>query len=473
MTKHPMTYHDECGAQGYREPESVASTFRRRTSCPCIMLLVALLAWAWEPAVRPVIACNIPVFRYALERWRPDPFDAVVFHRGPLSDEHRALVEKWRNRSIDALGRDDPMNEPVNFEIAVVDLEGNTVPKEMQLLWDRFVKDQKTEPTLPLVVFRAPGDPRRPLIALHGPLSDETWRDASDSPVRRELRQRLLGGHSLVWLVVPGRNDEEYARVRKLLDERLPALQKEIELPEGIGTDGFDLLTEVPLEIKFSTLTLNRDDKAERSLLTLLQAHFPPLSDLDQTVLLPVFGCGRVLDAIVGQDIDADVLTDASQFLCGACSCQVKNLNPGFDLLVAGDWDALLALAGKPEVAAVQRAKPLTAPAEPKYVAIPGKSSAAKATDAGAADQVALARRVEPTGSAQPSISASTSPPPSDGANDALPPTYGMSRANRDQPERWPVSITTMMIVIGSIAVVMMVSRTMERRRRTSAAQEH
>ena len=29
-------------------------------------------------------ACNVPVFRYALERWAADHFEVVIFHRGPL-----------------------------------------------------------------------------------------------------------------------------------------------------------------------------------------------------------------------------------------------------------------------------------------------------------------------------------------------------------------------------------------------------
>ncbi|HUQ72324.1 MAG TPA: hypothetical protein VM165_22550, partial [Planctomycetaceae bacterium] len=32
-------------------------------------------------------ACNVPVFRYALEHWRPDPYRLTVLHRGPLDDD--------------------------------------------------------------------------------------------------------------------------------------------------------------------------------------------------------------------------------------------------------------------------------------------------------------------------------------------------------------------------------------------------
>ena len=426
---------------------------------------IALIVVCGGLCATQVHACNIPVFRYALERWRPDPFDAVVFHRGPLSEDQRALVEKWRQRSIDAFGRDETEVEPANFEIAMADLDGGEMPKDLQLLWDKFKKNSTAEPTLPWIVFRAPGDPRKPLVALHGPLTDDFWAAACDSPVRREVRQRLLAGHAVVWLLVPGTNVAENERLQKLLAERLPALEEEIDLPEGIGADGFDLLSDVPLQIKFSALTIDRDAQAEQSLLALLQAHFPLLADRDQAVVLPIFGCGRVLDAIVGDDVDADVLTDASQFLCGACSCQVKNLNPGFDLLLAGDWDALLALAGQPEASTARRAKPLTPPAEPKYVPIPGKSAAKAPGESRSTGELAMSARSGDAPARTPAISASTSTPATERAV-TLPPTYGLSRADRDQPEPWPAGITLMMVAAGAIALVVAISRTIQRRRR-------
>ena len=46
-------------------------------------------------------ACQVPVFRYALERWQADPHIVVVAHAGDLSAEHKARLqaledEVWR-----------------------------------------------------------------------------------------------------------------------------------------------------------------------------------------------------------------------------------------------------------------------------------------------------------------------------------------------------------------------------------------
>jgi hypothetical protein len=79
--------------------------------------------------------------------------------------------------------------------------------------------------------------------------------------------------------------------------------------------------------------------------------------------LAAVFGRGRVLGAWPAKGFGKEQVDEVCLFLMGACSCQVKNLNPGWDLLVTADWDAelqkvdRLVMAGATAVAAV--------PAEP------------------------------------------------------------------------------------------------------------
>ena len=42
-------------------------------------------------------ACSVPVFRYALEQWRPDPFPVVVFHKGELTPESPDRTHRTRS----------------------------------------------------------------------------------------------------------------------------------------------------------------------------------------------------------------------------------------------------------------------------------------------------------------------------------------------------------------------------------------
>jgi hypothetical protein len=68
----------------------------------------------------------------------------------------------------------------------------------------------------------------------------------------------------------------------------------------------------------------------------------------DVPAVVPIFGRGRALGILAGQEINSDNLGAAAAFLTGACSCQVKQLNPGVDLLLAADWDSIFEQDLKP-----------------------------------------------------------------------------------------------------------------------------
>ena len=52
------------------------------------------------------------------------------------------------------------------------------------------------------------------------------------------------------------------------------------------------------------------------------------------------YGRGRVMPPYIGEGITGDNLLDCVAFLAGACSCMVKEQNPGVDLLMAYDWES-------------------------------------------------------------------------------------------------------------------------------------
>ena len=60
--------------------KSLASSVRSRWAISGSLALLGLVV-----IVALAEACNVPVFRYALERWRADPYRVTVFHEGPLT----------------------------------------------------------------------------------------------------------------------------------------------------------------------------------------------------------------------------------------------------------------------------------------------------------------------------------------------------------------------------------------------------
>jgi len=55
-----------------------------------------------------------------------------------------------------------------------------------------------------------------------------------------------------------------------------------------------------------------------------------------------MFGRGRALEVILANVAKPTLNEDLTSFLSGACSCQVKEQNPGFDLLLSVNWDGEL-----------------------------------------------------------------------------------------------------------------------------------
>jgi hypothetical protein len=99
----------------------------------------------------------------------------------------------------------------------------------------------------------------------------------------------------------------------------------------------------------FSTLPVARDDPAEQFLVRMLLGSEQDLAAFADPIAFPVFGRGRVLYALVGKGITEENVSEAVGFLVGPCSCQIKELNPGADLLITAAWeDGMTAGAGEP-----------------------------------------------------------------------------------------------------------------------------
>jgi len=59
----------------------------------------------------------------------------------------------------------------------------------------------------------------------------------------------------------------------------------------------------------------------------------------DEPMVFAIYGRGRALEPYVGKGITADNLAEIVMFVADACSCMVKDMNPGSDLLMKWDWD--------------------------------------------------------------------------------------------------------------------------------------
>lgn len=312
-----------------------------KTSCRTAVTAVALL---WGASAT---ACNVPVFRYALERWQNDLYHVVVFHKGELSAEDQKRVNDIGRRSTVEGGT-------TNLEVTTVDV---TQPFEpgFEDLWKMVPTDSPT----PSVLLQSRMGRDRTLTVWEGPLTSVEMDKLAHSRDRQEIVDRLLKGHSAVWVVLPGKDELQTDNLVDLIETELTRLQDELPLPAGIGAPGSEVYSEVPLTLRFSVHVLKPGPEADVLLPEIFRRVAPDAAAEGQPLVAPVFGRGRTVDVIPGDKVDEATVEDLSQFICGPCSCQVKEQNPGFDLLMTVPWnDRLFSPEVRPPVDAPKNRKP-------------------------------------------------------------------------------------------------------------------
>ena len=280
-------------------------------------------------------ACTVPVFRYALERWRADNYDLVIVHRGPLSERHDTLLTKLEKRAeagefhaniwltkLDVAQEDDAATAKRFFE---------TIPEE-----------------LPIAAAIAPSGAARGKVIWKTPLDGDALKAILESPARRDIAEKILKGASGVWLLLESGDKKKDEAAAKTLKDVLAEAKEQLVLPELAPGDMRYLTTgdgAPELKIDFPLISLDRNDKEEAFLIeSLLRTEEDLKNDKfkGEPIAFPVYGRGRALYALVGKGINEQNIAEACIFLTGACSCQVKELNPGSDLLVSADWDGMM-----------------------------------------------------------------------------------------------------------------------------------
>ena len=307
---------------------AVCRLLRESMPMGCLSLLVGLMVFVGSE----LAACSVPVFRFALERWDPDSYGVIVFHRGSLSPEEQSLIDRMDSSEV-------PTSQFLNASVTSVDLAESMEPEALAL-WEA----QGTE-TLPWMMVSFPWSRLAADSVFAGPLTKGSVDQVVDSPVRREVARRLLKGESAVWVFLESGDTDQDDQAHDRLNSRLEHLTAKLELPLINPVDieeGLISIDEDQLKIEFSTIRLSRDDPSEAFFVQNLLGSEDDLTEFDEPIAFPIFGRGRVLYGLIGDGIAPDVIDEACVFLTGSCSCEVKEQNPGVDLVMSVDWDRLV-----------------------------------------------------------------------------------------------------------------------------------
>ena len=311
----------------------------------------ALIVLAWLVAVvQPAAACNVPVFRFALERWISDNYALVVAHDKPLTAGQRELADGLLERSAETGGT-------ANLSVQVLDLAATPAdPAVKHLPLDQVA--------LPAAFLFFPASFGEPTLIWQAPLTAENVARLAQSPVRDDFIAKTGQGTTATWVLLESGKPDADDAAGQVLRESLTAAQQELELPAGVvhpsgevtGEDTpaaadngyFDpenqLESGIPLRIAFTVVRMSSGDPREDVLRGMLMNVVPGLSaKRGQPLAFPLFGRGRILEPLAGADIKHDNIAAVCRYLCGPCACQIKARNPGVDMLLDVDWVAKLA----------------------------------------------------------------------------------------------------------------------------------
>jgi len=318
---------------------------------------------------KPLVGCDTPVYQYALERWPSGVYTVFVFHDGELTEEQTAMIEGLQARceapeplSLPEIGPvEDEASEGETSEVEsgeiempygympypfadVVTVDVSDPPERFsEALVEAWVEKAADGP---IIVIPHPLDYSGEYSLWDGALTQENIDLLVDSPLRKELTSRLLNnGDAIVWLFLPCGDEEKDTQAKETLAAELKRLRQmmlesgELWPLSGIPTPGEDIHEwMVP---RFSILEIDPDAAEEAFVISSLLRSEPGLDELtDQPMVFPTFGRGRVVFGLVGEGITTENIEQTCYYLTGPCSCQIKDANPGMDLLTSVEWDA-------------------------------------------------------------------------------------------------------------------------------------
>jgi len=254
----------------------------------------------------------VPVFRYALERWHPDPYVIQLNYNTPHTNKLSEILETLRTFDFD---------------------------------YSFIIEKIKTSGKSPQINLNYPKISGLKTNVWKGSMTVNNIKKILDSPARREIARRIIGGDSAVLLLLEGDNEKRNNEIAASLMTNIPIVEGNIKLPhEYTDIPEEDLqIYDTNIVFKLSMLRLSKTNSDDKILINMLTRLLPDSIPKDSfPILYPIFGRGRMLTAMFAKDITERNLQGLCEYIAGECSCEIKGQNPGIDLLFAVDWDSLI-----------------------------------------------------------------------------------------------------------------------------------
>lgn len=300
-----------------------------------ILGLSFALAVVWQ-----AIACDTPVYRYAMYRWEPAPYEVYFFHDQPPGASDQKVAKQLAAYARYEGPRANVVYIPVDLakhkDLAIV-------PPHIK---SAFLSHTKAPLPSYLVAF-----PYGPEVYF-GNLDEAAVQAMVASPAREKIADQLAEGKMAVLVVVRSKDEGANRQAESVVETVVREVKEgKIELytpPSELMTPPGAEAQQPQLKCELGIVKIDPDDPNEVWLLRMLRAMEPELAQETAPMVFSVYGRGRAMLPYIGKGIHRDNLVGEIQFLSGACSCQVKEQNPGVDFLFLKDWDSVaMSLAEK------------------------------------------------------------------------------------------------------------------------------
>lgn len=275
-------------------------------------------------------ACETPVYRYAMYRWQPTPYEVYFLHRGEPGPEHQAVRSRIEELADGSENRANVAYLPVNLD---EDPDLLSVPPDVKQAWTE--SKQQAPGYLVSTPYGA---------SLHtGEMDEASAQALAESPARKSLATQLEAGKVGVFVLLKsadkGANEGAQAILKDVLDD-VSAGKVSLYVPPA---DGGEEAESSKAAYELGLIEIDRSSEEEAWFVKSLLAVEPDLQKEERPMVFLIYGRARALLPYIGKGISRENLLREVEFISGACSCTVKEQNPGVDLLVRYDWEAAAA----------------------------------------------------------------------------------------------------------------------------------
>jgi len=251
----------------------------------------------------PVLACDTPVYEYALLHWPQDDTVVYYLHRG---------AEGSTDAEVNALLGRVAADQEGHANVTFVRVDGRRA--EGQTPDARRALELAGDEPLPRHVVVSP----KGRVLLSGRMTVADVRDLLQSPKTATLADILARGAQGTLVLLTDDDAERNGGARD-------AVRAAIQTAKAAGR-------------RVGMLELSRQDWRERWLVRQLLAVEADLTELGGPMVFGVYGRGHATEAYVGRGINAANLANLIGFMNGLCTCDIRAAGLGVDLVTNRDW---------------------------------------------------------------------------------------------------------------------------------------